>query len=213
MQKIRFIINPNSGTGKKNLLPDLINKFIDKEKYISEICLSKEPGHATQLAQEAVEKEFDIVVAVGGDGSVNETAKALIETNTVLAIIPAGSGNGLARHLGISVDTEKAINIINEGIVDSIDTVSVNDRFCIGTIGIGFDAHIAHLFAKATKRGYFIDKVVKHNSYFIVLQFSRADAKLFSKRHLCSKGKRRHLKDENFHISFTFFPSPDNKNL
>lgn len=174
MQKIRFIINPNSGTGKKDLLPDLINKFIDSEKYISEICLTEAPGDATELAKDAVEKEFNIVVAVGGDGSVNETAKALLKTNTALGIIPTGSGNGLARHLGISVDVEKAINIINKGTVDNIDTVSVNDRFCIGTIGIGFDAHIAHLFAKAKKRGY--------STYVILVltEFSSYKEKRFS---------------------------------
>ena len=174
MQKIRFIINPNSGTGKKNLLPDLINKFIDKEKYVFEICLTQAPGHATELAKDAVEKEFNIVVSVGGDGSVNETAKALFKTNTTLGIIPTGSGNGLARHLGISVDVEKAINIINKGTVDNIDTVTVNDRFCIGTIGVGFDAHIAHLFAKATKRGY--------STYVILVltEFSSYKEKRFS---------------------------------
>ncbi len=184
MKKIRFIINPNSGTGKKDILPDLINKFIDTEKYISEICLTSSPGHATELAKDAVEKEFNIVVAVGGDGSVNETAKALFKTNTTLGIIPTGSGNGLARHLGISVDIEKSINIINAGVVDNIDTVTVNDRFCIGTIGIGFDAHIAHLFAKSTKRGYstYVILVLTEFSSYKEKRFSiLVDGQLFKK--------------------------------
>ena len=184
MQKIRFVINPNSGSGKKNLLPDLINKFIDKKKYISEICLTNAPGHATELAKDAVEKEFNIVVAVGGDGSVNETAKALFKTNTVLGVIPTGSGNGLARHLGISVDIEKSINIINVGAIDKIDTLFINDRFCIGTIGIGFDAHVAHLFAKAKKRGYstYVILVLTEFSSYKEKKFSiLVDGQLFEK--------------------------------
>ena len=154
MKKIRFIINPKSGTGNKSKLPDMINKFIDREKLYSEVCITQSPGDGSELAKDAVEKEFDFVVAVGGDGSVNEVAKALTKCNTALGIIPTGSGNGLARHLGIPVDIIKAIKVINEGAIDTIDTLTVNERFCIGTIGIGFDAHIAHLFAKRLKRGY-----------------------------------------------------------
>ena len=92
MKKIRFIINPHSGTGKKEQLPDLINSLIDKNHFKAEVCFTKAPGHATELAREAVVNNFDIVVAVGGDGSVNETASSLINSKTALGIIPTGSG-------------------------------------------------------------------------------------------------------------------------
>lgn len=154
MKRIRFIINPKSGTGNKDSLARLIEKNIDKSSTDFEICFTKEPGHATVLSKEAMEKNYDIVVAAGGDGSVNETSSPLLHSNTSLGIIPMGSGNGMARHLKIPVNTERAIRLLNEGITDMIDTLSVNDRFCIGTIGVGFDAYIAHMFAAAPKRGY-----------------------------------------------------------
>jgi diacylglycerol kinase family enzyme len=154
MKKIRFIINPHSGTGKKEMLPELIQSSIDKSIFNAEICFTKAPGHATELSREAVANGYEIVVAVGGDGSVNETASALINSKTALGIIPTGSGNGLARHLGIPVHAGKAIAVLNSGKIDVIDSLLANDRFCIGTLGVGFDAHIAHLFSISNKRGY-----------------------------------------------------------
>jgi YegS/Rv2252/BmrU family lipid kinase len=154
MKKIRFIINPKSGTGKKDSFKGLIEKHIDHSIFESEICFTEYAGHATILSTEASEKGFDSVVVVGGDGSVNEAAKALVGKKTALGIIPAGSGNGMARHLGIPVDPVQAISLLNTGQRVLIDTLSVNSMFCIGTIGIGFDAHVAHLFARANKRGY-----------------------------------------------------------
>lgn len=154
MKKIRFIINPKSGTGKSKNLTALIYSEIDKNIFETDIAFTQAQGHACELAKEAVALKYDIVVAVGGDGSVNETAGSLINTSTSLGIIPTGSGNGMARHLKVPVDIKKALANINTGKIDTIDTLEVNNRFCIGTIGIGFDAHIAHLFAHAGKRGY-----------------------------------------------------------
>jgi diacylglycerol kinase (ATP) len=173
-KKVRFIINPKSGTGGKENLTALINKHIDPVKFESEISFTKEAGHATVLAKEAVEKNYDIVVAVGGDGSVNETAKSLTNTSTSLGIIPTGSGNGLARHLGIPVDVVKSVELLNHGKPLSIDTLTVNEHFCAGTIGIGFDAHVAHLFAGAKKRGY--STYVK----LVLAEFSTYEEKRFS---------------------------------
>ena len=154
MKKIRFIINPKSGTGKSKNLTALIESIIDKHLFETDISFTQSQGHASVLAKEAVALNYDIVVAVGGDGSVNETASSLKNTNTSLGIIPTGSGNGMARHLQIPVDVRKALVNLNSGRIEKIDTLEVNKRFCIGTIGIGFDAHIAHLFAHAGKRGY-----------------------------------------------------------
>jgi diacylglycerol kinase (ATP) len=152
-KRILFIINPKSGAQRRADMPELIKAYTDKEKYDFEIAYTNAPRHATDLSRQAANK-FDIVVAIGGDGSVNEVAKGLIGSKTALGIIPMGSGNGMALHLKIPVDAKKAFDVMNAGCADVIDTVQVNNEFCIGTIGIGFDAHIAHLFAKSAKRGY-----------------------------------------------------------
>jgi YegS/Rv2252/BmrU family lipid kinase len=154
MKKVRFIVNPNSGTKKKAKLPSLIKATLDKNKFDYEICFTKAAGHATELSREAANNKFDIVVAVGGDGSVNETAAALVNSETSLAIIPTGSGNGLARHLNIPIHLRKAIEVLNSGKVESIDSLNISGRFCLATMGVGFDGHIAHLFARAKKRGF-----------------------------------------------------------
>lgn len=153
-KKIRYIINPKSGTQRKVDIKALLNELTDAHSVDFDICLTQGPKHATELAKEAADKKYDIVVAVGGDGSANETAKGLTGSGTALGIIPTGSGNGMARHLKIPMDTVKAIHVINRSNKMLIDTVTVNDEFCLGTIGVGFDAHIAHLFAESKVRGY-----------------------------------------------------------
>jgi diacylglycerol kinase (ATP) len=152
-KKLRYIINPKSGV-KRNLdLAAMANEMTDKLQYDFEVVLTKAAKHATELAKESA-GIADVVVAVGGDGSVNEVAKGLIGSKTALGIIPMGSGNGMARHLTIPVITKDAFHLINNGRIDTIDTMEVNNEFAIGTIGIGFDAHVAHLFASSPKRGY-----------------------------------------------------------
>ncbi|MBK9412994.1 MAG: diacylglycerol kinase family lipid kinase [Bacteroidetes bacterium] len=154
MRKIRFIINPKSGATDKHSFTDWINSNIDRSIFECEITHTTAPHHATALARDAAENNFDIVVAVGGDGSVNETGAGLIGTKTALGIIPTGSGNGMARHMKIPIHFQKAVALLNTGTNELVDTLTVNNRPCIGTFGIGFDAHIAHLFAGAGTRGY-----------------------------------------------------------
>ncbi len=153
-QRIRFIINPHSGTSKKHNLPDMIRAAIDPGRFEPEIVFTQAQLHATELAREAVSMGYRAVIAVGGDGSVNETAAGLSGTTTALGIIPTGSGNGLARHLGMPMGLTDAMKCLNTAEEISIDTFRVNDRLGVGTFGIGFDGHIAHLFAKAGTRGY-----------------------------------------------------------
>ena len=153
-KRIRFIINPKSGISRKAGVSDLIAGCIDREKFDFEISYTEAPKHATVLSRDAAGKKFDVVVAVGGDGSVNEVAKGLFGTETALGFLATGSGNGMARHLGIPMDLRKAIQVLHTGITEKIDTLKVNDEFCVGTIGVGFDAHVAHLFAGSAKRGY-----------------------------------------------------------
>jgi len=102
----------------------------------------------------AVENHYDIVVAVGGDGSVNEVAKGLLGSSTSLGIIPAGSGNGLARHLKIPFNPHNALKVIEAGNGIQIDTVKVNDEIFTSIAGVGFDALVAKKYANAGKRGF-----------------------------------------------------------
>ncbi len=179
-KRIRYIINPKSGTKGKADYPGLIETHTDKNEIDFEICITNAPRHATGLAREAAGDKFDIVVAVGGDGSANETAKGLMGSNTSLGIIPTGSGNGMARHLKIPLDPGAAIRVINNAHKEIIDTVTANGDFCLGTIGIGFDAHIAHLFAQSKVRGYYT--YVK----LVLTEFYKYKPKLF---HLNIEGK------------------------
>jgi diacylglycerol kinase (ATP) len=172
-KRIRYIINPRSGTKSKEEIPAMIARLTNSDDVAFEICFTEAPKHATQLARDAAEKNFDIVVAVGGDGSANETAKGLIGSKTALGIIPKGSGNGMARHLKIPLNHEEAVAVINSANQDTIDTLKINDEFCLGTIGVGFDAHIAHLFAKSEVRGY--STYVK----LVLAEFYKYDSKKF----------------------------------
>lgn len=153
-KKVVFIINPVSGVFKKDNVAGLIDSYLDKSKYEHSVEFTEAPGHATEICKSQVENGVDIVIAVGGDGSVNEIAKGLVGTNTILGIIPAGSGNGLAHHLKIPVNYKKALNIINIGKVIKIDTGSINDILFVSIAGIGFDGFVASKFAKSKRRGF-----------------------------------------------------------
>lgn len=152
-ERIRFIINPISGVGKKGKLPFLIDAHLDKSRFEYEICYSQYRNHAKELAKEAASLNFQVVCAVGGDGSVHEVGTALIGSQTKLAIIPAGSGNGLARHLNIPLNMKDAIECINQSQTISMDTVMVNEKSFLGVGGYGFDALIAEKFDQHNRRG------------------------------------------------------------
>ncbi len=153
-QKIRFIINPISGIGKKTDIPALIESYLDHSKFEYDIKETEYRKHAKALAYQSSREGFDIVCAVGGDGSVHEVGTALIGTNTKLAILPTGSGNGLARHLNISLDVIQAIKCINDDFSIKMDTVVVNDKPFLGVGGYGFDALIAKRFDEHHTRGF-----------------------------------------------------------
>lgn len=153
-QKIRFIINPISGVGKKGDIPRLIEKYLDHSRFEYDISMTEYRKHAKTLAYQSSREGFDIICAVGGDGSVHEVGTALVGTTTKLAILPAGSGNGLARHLNIPLDIPKAIQCINENYSIKMDTVLVNDKPFLGIGGYGFDALIAKKFDEHHTRGF-----------------------------------------------------------
>ena len=154
LKRIVFVVNPISGTSGKKMILKQIEKLIDKEKYAYDIVETQYAGHATDIARGAANRGVDVVCAIGGDGTVNETARALVHTNTSLAIIPCGSGNGLARHLHIPMDAIRAIKVINDAEPQLMDygLINLHPFFC--TCGVGLDAFISQKFAEAGKRGF-----------------------------------------------------------
>lgn len=152
-KKIFYIVNPISGTQRKENIAETALALTDHDLYDSSLQYTEHAGHASELAQQAADKGADIVVAVGGDGTVNEVARALTHTQTALGIVPCGSGNGLARHLRIPMDVAKAVEIINDGVVHALDYGTINDRPFFCTCGVGFDAFISQKFAESGKRG------------------------------------------------------------
>jgi YegS/Rv2252/BmrU family lipid kinase len=152
-EKICLIINPVSGTESKKNIPEDVAAAIDQKKYDLMIRVTGYPEHATEMALEAAKKKYRYVIAAGGDGTVNEVARALVNTDTILGILPLGSGNGLARDLGIPMDTEKALGIILSGHTRSIDYGIANNHIFFCTCGFGFDAFVSGRFAEEKKRG------------------------------------------------------------
>lgn len=158
MKNIAFIINPISG-GKeaqatKRRLPKLIMQTLDSAQWLPNITFTEYAGHATELAHQYARMGFDAVVAVGGDGTVNEVARGLRDTHTALGIIPMGSGNGFALHLNIPMRTNRAIEMINHSEPISVDYGLANGKLFVSTCGTGFDALIADHFAGSGQRGF-----------------------------------------------------------
>ena len=152
-QKILFIINPRAGIGYYKKVNRLLKKQLDVSKYDYELVSTQYQGHGYILAMDAVKNGVAVVVAVGGDGTINEIARALVGTTVVFGFIPTGSGNGLAHHLRIPTAISKAIKVINEQQVVKIDTLKINEKTCVSIAGMGFDAHVAELFDKSPRRG------------------------------------------------------------
>lgn len=150
--EILFIVNPISGTGKQKKLNAILAKALDYNQFSQTIVYTEHAGHATELSRKAI-GQYDIVIAVGGDGTVNEVVKGLVGSKTTMGIIPVGSGNGLARHLNIPMKMEEAVKVINKQLVERIDTVKINNELSVNVSGVGFDAHVAHKFSKNGKRG------------------------------------------------------------
>lgn len=162
-KSILFILNPVSGNHGKENIPDLIARTLDADRFDCQVRFTEYAGHAAEIARQCVEEGIDIVVAVGGDGTVNEVARSVIHSNTALGIIPCGSGNGLARHLCLPMDVSKAIRIINHCKIEALDYGVINGYPFFCTCGMGFDAFISLKFAEAGKRGpiTYVEKVLQ----------------------------------------------------
>ena len=160
---IVFILNPISGTVSKADIPAKIEQHLDKDLFSYTIAETEYAGHAEEIARQAVQEHTDIVVAIGGDGTVNEVGRGLVDSQTALGIIPCGSGNGLARHLMVPIDTVKAIENLNKCVIHNLDYGLINDHPFFCTCGMGFDAFISNKFAEAGKRGLitYVENVLK----------------------------------------------------
>lgn len=151
--RVLFITNPHSGRRSKVDLPELIRKTCATWSGPVETASADVVGDLDSIVQRAVDSKVDVVFAVGGDGTVHEIARRLIGTGITLGILPAGSGNGLARHLGIPVDPRKALAGFKTLRVETIDTAVVNGIPFFGVMGVGFDAVVAERFGTSTTRG------------------------------------------------------------
>ena len=154
VKKQLFIINKFAGTDFEEKLEGRILDACIRNNAECTIEYTKGRGHASELARQGVQNNFDTVVAVGGDGTVNEVAVGLIGSSIPMGILPNGSGNGLARHLGIPLKLDKALDCFFEGTVLAMDTFTLNDKLSLNVSGIGFDGHISNLFDKERQRGF-----------------------------------------------------------
>jgi YegS/Rv2252/BmrU family lipid kinase len=154
VKRVVFIVNPASGVFSKENLGDVIQARLNHARFEPEVILTEGPGHATEICREQIRRGTELVVAVGGDGSVNEVARGIAGSDMAMGIIPAGSGNGLAHHLKIPTSRKNAIDVINQGKVIKIDTGSVNHHLFVSIAGIGFDGLVAKRFEKSKLRGF-----------------------------------------------------------
>ncbi len=153
VKKILFVINKYAGTGFQPGVEEKILDTCQQKNVECTIEFTRNRGHATELAQAALTQNFQQVIAVGGDGTVNEVAKGLLNSSIPMGIIPRGSGNGLARHLGIPIKFDRAIENIFNSYQLAMDTFNINGNLSLNVSGIGFDGHIANLFGQNKKRG------------------------------------------------------------
>lgn len=161
-QRMVFIVNPKAGTNMQKRIRSSIDSQLNHRKFEYGIWHTEYEGHATELARRAVAEGYEFVVAVGGDGSVNEVAAGLLHTGAVLGIVPAGSGNGLATHLGYDRNIDESVRKLNTATVKTIDCGALNDRLFINVAGIGFDGLVSNMMKGRSKRGlisYFFESV------------------------------------------------------
>ncbi|HNP68747.1 diacylglycerol/lipid kinase family protein [Aequorivita marisscotiae] len=152
MIHIHFIINPISGSGKNELSEAFLGNYFSQEKYSITTKISEYKRHAITLTAESIREEAQIIVACGGDGTINEVASALVNTGIPLGIIPMGSGNGLASNLKIPKQLEKAIGVILRNKYVSIDVGRVNDSYFFSNTGFGFDASVIKNYEESQRR-------------------------------------------------------------
>ena len=204
MQKITFIINPIAGHKKYKNAEEKIYKYLNLKKFDLNIKYSKKKGDIQKVAREAIKNGSKIIIAVGGDGTVNEISRSLINSKLKIGVIPIGSGNGLALSLGIPKNIKKAIEKINLSHTKKIDCISINNLHSINITGFGFDAFVAKYFSKEKNRGllkyiyltFLLLKKYKPKEYIIRLNKKIIKTKAFALT-ICNGPQY----GNNFHIS------------
>lgn len=152
--RILFIVNPISGLGLGRELPGKIKRLSEYERIDYDIVFTEYAGHARVLVGEArASAKYTHIVAVGGDGTVNEVGSALIGSDIAFGVVSLGSGNGFARHLGYSIFMVKALKQVLSEAYEQIDVLEMNGKYSLNVSGVGFDAEVAHLFNKQKLRG------------------------------------------------------------
>lgn len=151
--RLLLIVNPVSGTSNKRAIADKVVHRLTQRGYSVDMELTTCRGDATRLARMGVDEGYKGVLACGGDGTVNETARALCDSDVALGIVPCGSGNGLARHLGIPIDPLMSLDVIRDENITPCDYATVNGHQFFCTFGVGFDAAVSHRFARQGRRG------------------------------------------------------------
>jgi diacylglycerol kinase (ATP) len=167
-----FILNPVAGSKKDpSFFAKLIDQFCRENKIEYILWKTERPGHGRILAEEALKKGFQCVVAIGGDGTINEIARALLGTQVPLGIIPKGSGNGFAREFGIPLDPRQACETLLQSKAISIDVGKINEEHFFNVAGLGFDAQVGYAYNQAQKGGrrgrlpYFFLGIKEYFSY------------------------------------------------
>jgi YegS/Rv2252/BmrU family lipid kinase len=163
---ITFIINPVSGTTKKKNIPKLIEEIFGSSDIEVAIRKTEYAGHAKEIAAELSALGTTEIIAVGGDGTINEVVNGIKDSGATFGIIPSGSGNGLARHLGISMRAKKAMELIKLGFTQQIDLMKINGEYSANVSGVGFDALVAHRFQDSKTRGLLSYAQISMNEFF-----------------------------------------------
>lgn len=153
-EKILFIVNPKSGVKRVKEIQSTIHAYLDQDKYDYEIVYTEYKGHGKELALEALNEAIDIIVAVGGDGSLNDIIQSIAYKEVKLGIWPMGSGNGAARTMNIPFDGKALMEMINKGKLTEVDLGRVAGQYFISNFGLGFDAEVTKDFEKSKSRGF-----------------------------------------------------------
>ena len=165
-RKILFIVNPVSGVKKKLLLDDLVSQHFNPAEFETLIYHTTRKGDARERSEKAVSEFYNVVVAVGGDGTINEVAQGLVNTNVPLAVIPRVSGNGFANYFNIPHDPLKALEVIKKGAVKVVDTGRMNGLLFLNVAGLGFDARVSAAFDVFGTRGLLSYMYIALREYF-----------------------------------------------
>lgn len=169
-RKYLTIINPHSGTSRKTSIPELAYNILSENGSELYFVYTNEQGHVAQIIDDVAGQGFDVVIGVGGDGTINEVADAVRPTDMTMGIIPMGSGNGLARSLDIPMDPEAALEVIRKGYIKRIDCCEANGFPFFVTFGVGFDAQVTASYDQKSFRGPLsyvlstVDQFIKHKS-------------------------------------------------